>query len=174
MADVLAADEFYELVLVASTQTGTVYNAGSVRGKGETCDGVYSTACVKLIANEQFMRGFHPDGVDGNGEWYVQVVRQTGADQYTREKQPMAADREIKRRIRSVKNIAKVTRAMEAVSASKMRRAQAQVEATRPYAGKAWEVLTFLARLRQSQADLQPLLQDREIRIARSRPSVWS
>jgi hypothetical protein len=83
VADVLAADEFYELVLVASTQTGTVYNAGSVRGKGETCDGVYSTACVKLIANEQFMRGFHPDGVDGNGEWYVQVVRQTGADQYT-------------------------------------------------------------------------------------------
>ncbi len=75
----------------------------------------------------------------------------------------MAADREIKRRIRSVKNIAKVTRAMEAVSASKMRRAQAQVEATRPYAGKAWEVLTFLARLRQSQADLQPLLQDRKI-----------
>jgi F-type H+-transporting ATPase subunit gamma len=52
---------------------------------------------------------------------------------------------------------------MEAVSASKMRRAQAQVEATRPYASKAWEVLTFLARLRQSQADLQPLLQDRSI-----------
>lgn len=76
----------------------------------------------------------------------------------------MAADREIKRRIRSVKNIAKVTRAMEAVSASKMRRAQAQVEATRPYASKAWEVLTFLARLRQSQADLQPLLQDREVK----------
>lgn len=76
----------------------------------------------------------------------------------------MAADREIKRRIRSVKNIAKVTRAMEAVSASKMRRAQAQVEATRPYANKAWEVITFLARLRQSQADLQPLLQAREVR----------
>lgn len=73
----------------------------------------------------------------------------------------MAADREIRRRIRSVRNIAKVTRAMEAVSASKMRRAQAQVEATRPYANKAWEVLTFLARLRQSQADLQPLLQVR-------------
>lgn len=76
----------------------------------------------------------------------------------------MAADREIRRRIRSVKNIAKVTRAMEAVSASKMRRAQAQVEATRPYAAKAWEVLTFLARLRQSQADLQPLLQAREVK----------
>ena len=51
---------------------------------------------------------------------------------------------------------------MEAVSASKMRRAQAQVEATRPYANKAWEVITFLARLRQSQADLQPLLQERQ------------
>lgn len=76
----------------------------------------------------------------------------------------MAADREIKRRIRSVKNIAKVTRAMEAVSASKMRRAQAQVEATRPYANKAWEVLTFLARLRQSRTDLQPLLQVRPVK----------
>lgn len=75
----------------------------------------------------------------------------------------MAADREIRRRIRSVKNIAKVTRAMEAVSASKMRRAQAQVQATRPYAAKAWEVLTFLARLRQSRADLQPLLQERAV-----------
>ena len=52
---------------------------------------------------------------------------------------------------------------MEAVSASKMRRAQAQVEATRPYANKAWEVITFLARLRQSQADLQPLLQERQV-----------
>jgi len=83
VADELAADEFYELVLVARNQLGAVYNAGSVRGKGDTCDGVYSTACVKLIANEQFMRAFHPDGVDGIGEWYVQVVRQTGADQYT-------------------------------------------------------------------------------------------
>lgn len=75
----------------------------------------------------------------------------------------MAADREIRRRIRSVKNIAKVTRAMEAVSASKMRRAQAQVEATRPFASKSWEVLTFLARLRQSRSDLQPLLQVRPV-----------
>ena len=39
----------------------------------------------------------------------------------------MAADREIRRRIRSVKNIAKVTRAMEAVSASKMRRVNSHI-----------------------------------------------
>ncbi len=83
VADELAADEFYELVLVGRNQLGVIYNAGSVRGKGDTCDGAYGTACVKLIANEQFMRAFHPDGVDGTGEWYVQVVRQTGADQYT-------------------------------------------------------------------------------------------
>jgi hypothetical protein len=83
VADALAADEWYELVLVASSPSGTVYNAGSVRGKGDTCDGVYNTACVKLTAAEQFMSGFHPDGTEGRGEWYVQVVRQTGADQYT-------------------------------------------------------------------------------------------
>lgn len=76
----------------------------------------------------------------------------------------MANDREIKRRIRSVTNIAQVTRAMEAVSASKMRRAQAQVLATRPYAAKAQEVLSFLSRVRSSLATDQPLLQQREIR----------
>ncbi len=76
----------------------------------------------------------------------------------------MANDREIKRRIRSVTNIAQVTRAMEAVSASKMRRAQAQVLATRPYASKAQEVLSFLSRVRSTLASDQPLLQQREIR----------
>jgi len=73
----------------------------------------------------------------------------------------VANDREIRRRIKSVKNIAQVTKAMEAVSASKMRRAQAQVLATRPYAEKAWEMLSFLARIRRSGADQQPLLLER-------------
>ena len=59
----------------------------------------------------------------------------------------MASTREIRRRIRSVKNISQVTRAMEAVAASKMRRAQQQVTATRPYADKAREVLRDIARL---------------------------
>ncbi len=76
----------------------------------------------------------------------------------------MATTREIKRRIRSVKNIAQVTKAMEAVSASKMRRAQAQVHSTRPYAEKALEILSFLARLRGSEAKEQPLLQQRQIK----------
>jgi F-type H+-transporting ATPase subunit gamma len=48
-------------------------------------------------------------------------------------------------RIRSVRNIAQVTRALQTVSASKVRRAQAAVLATRPYAAKALEVLGHLA-----------------------------
>ncbi len=75
----------------------------------------------------------------------------------------MARDREIKRRIRSVKNIAQVTKAMEAVSASKMRRAQQQVLATRPYAQKAQEVLNFLAYLPREGRPLHPLLQERPV-----------
>jgi F-type H+-transporting ATPase subunit gamma len=75
----------------------------------------------------------------------------------------MASPREIRRRIRSVKNIAKVTKAMETVAASKMRRAQQQVLATRPYAEKSWEVLTYLARLRGENANEQPLLQQRPV-----------
>lgn len=76
----------------------------------------------------------------------------------------MPSTREIRRRIRSVKNIAKVTKAMETVAASKMRKAQQQVLATRPYAEKSLEVLTFLARLRRSNAAEQPLLQQRPVK----------
>ncbi len=76
----------------------------------------------------------------------------------------MPSTREIRRRIRSVKNIAKVTKAMETVAAAKMRKAQQQVLATRPYASRAWDVLKFLARLRRSNAAEQPLLQQRPIK----------
>jgi F-type H+-transporting ATPase subunit gamma len=57
----------------------------------------------------------------------------------------MASAREMRLRIRSVGNIAQVTRALQAVSASRVRRAQQAVQATRPYATKAWEVLLHLA-----------------------------
>ncbi|GAB4429771.1 MAG: F0F1 ATP synthase subunit gamma [Chloroflexi bacterium OHK40] len=53
----------------------------------------------------------------------------------------MASSREIKRRIRSVKNVAQITRAMEMVSASKMRRAQRNVLATRPYADRMRDLI---------------------------------
>jgi F-type H+-transporting ATPase subunit gamma len=56
----------------------------------------------------------------------------------------MASSREIKRRIRSVKNVAQITRAMEMVSASKMRRAQRNVLATRPYADRLLDLMSHL------------------------------
>jgi F-type H+-transporting ATPase subunit gamma len=70
----------------------------------------------------------------------------------------MATEQEIRRRIKSVKNISQVTRALEAVSASKVRRAQAQVLATRPYSEKAWQVLTHLASQTAAGELLHPLL----------------
>ena len=59
----------------------------------------------------------------------------------------MASVREIRRRIRSVSNISQVTRAMQMVAASRMRRAQEQALASRAYAAKAWEVLMHLSAL---------------------------
>jgi F-type H+-transporting ATPase subunit gamma len=57
----------------------------------------------------------------------------------------MATTREIKRRIGSVKNINQVTRALDAVSASAVRKSQAAVLASRPYAQHAYEVLVNVA-----------------------------
>lgn len=56
----------------------------------------------------------------------------------------MSAVREIRRRIRSVKNMAQITKAMEAVSASKMRRAMANVMASRAYSLRMWDVINDL------------------------------
>jgi F-type H+-transporting ATPase subunit gamma len=72
----------------------------------------------------------------------------------------MATSRDIQRRIKSVSNIGKVTRAMEAVSASKMRRAQAATLASRAYAAKAAEVMAYLRAQRGGGTLLHPLLQD--------------
>ncbi len=57
----------------------------------------------------------------------------------------MATERELSKRIKSIKNISQVTSALAAVSASKANKAQRQVEATRAYAGKAFEILNNLA-----------------------------
>jgi F-type H+-transporting ATPase subunit gamma len=64
--------------------------------------------------------------------------------------------------MRSVKNISQVTRALEAVSASRVRKAQQAVLATRAYAGKALQVLRHLGAQPGSAASLHPLLQPRE------------
>jgi len=73
----------------------------------------------------------------------------------------MANVRELKRRIKGVTSIAQVTRAMQMVAASRMRRAQEQVLATRPYSAKAWEVLVHLAAQRGGTQLIHPLLAQR-------------
>src|SRR3990172_7529303 len=72
--------------------------------------------------------------------------------------------RQIRRRIRSIQSTAKITRAMELVAASKMRRAQLSALAARPYAEKMRWVLADLAEtipLLDPEA-LHPLLRRRE------------
>jgi F-type H+-transporting ATPase subunit gamma len=73
----------------------------------------------------------------------------------------MPTTREIKRRINSVKNINQVTRALEAVSASSVRKAQNAVLASRPYAQHAYDVLVNIAA-QTTGIPLHPLLEVRE------------
>jgi F-type H+-transporting ATPase subunit gamma len=73
--------------------------------------------------------------------------------------------RKVKRRIRGVQNIAKITRAMEMIAASKMKKAQERGLAGRPYAEKIEQVIADLAAL--PDIGLQhPLLQRREVKKA--------
>lgn len=74
----------------------------------------------------------------------------------------MASTREIRKRIRSVKNIGQITRALEAVSASRVRKAQARVLASRAYAEKAWEILLNVQAASKGGGAMHPLLTKRE------------
>ena len=57
----------------------------------------------------------------------------------------MSGEKEIRNKIRSVKNMQKITKAMEMVAASKIRKAQDQMEASRPYAMRIRSVIGHLA-----------------------------
>lgn len=70
------------------------------------------------------------------------------------------ATRELSIRIKGVRQIMKITKAMELVAASKMRRAVSAALATRTYALRAWELLTNLAKT--VDPNLHPLLANRE------------
>jgi F-type H+-transporting ATPase subunit gamma len=72
----------------------------------------------------------------------------------------MASQREIRRRIAAVKNIKQITRAMQFVAASKLKRAQDSTLAARPYSQKIDEVLADLATV--LGGDEHPLLAKRE------------
>lgn len=74
----------------------------------------------------------------------------------------MATARELQKRIRSVRNISQITRALEAVSASRVRRAQARVLASRAFAEKAWEILLNVQAASSGGSVSHPLLAERE------------
>jgi F-type H+-transporting ATPase subunit gamma len=74
----------------------------------------------------------------------------------------MAGGKEIKTKIKSVQNTQKITKAMEMVAASKMRRAQDQMRATRPYAEK---IATVVSHIANSHSEYKhPFLIDREFK----------
>jgi F-type H+-transporting ATPase subunit gamma len=76
----------------------------------------------------------------------------------------MPSTQELRRRIRSVANTAKITRAMQMIAASKMRRAQEMVVAGRPYSEQMNSVLSHLAALERGSEDSSvPLLEEREV-----------
>jgi len=75
----------------------------------------------------------------------------------------VASLRDIRRRIASVQNTRKITKAMEMVAAAKLRRNQARIEALRPYAGDMIEMMTDLATYSED-ARQYALLREREVK----------
>ncbi len=72
----------------------------------------------------------------------------------------MASGKEIRTKIASVKNTQKITRAMQMVAASKLRRTQVRMEASRPYADR---IRTVIGHLSEANPDYQhPFLQKRD------------
>jgi F-type H+-transporting ATPase subunit gamma len=74
----------------------------------------------------------------------------------------MAGEKEIRGKIRSVKNMQKITKAMEMVAASKIRKAQNQMEASRPYAERIRRVIGHLAHANPDYK--HPFLVEREVK----------
>jgi F-type H+-transporting ATPase subunit gamma len=74
----------------------------------------------------------------------------------------VATVQDLKRRIRSVRNTRKITRALELVAAARLRGAQARIEAMRPYADRMRELMVGTAKASASLRGL-PLLERREV-----------
>jgi F-type H+-transporting ATPase subunit gamma len=74
----------------------------------------------------------------------------------------MASRRDIKRRITSVKNTKKITKAMEMVAAARLRKAQQRIESTRPYAIRMMEFMAGIARYIEVDSAQYPLLKEHD------------
>ena len=76
----------------------------------------------------------------------------------------MATGKEIRNQIKSIKNTQKITRAMQMVAASKMRKAQEQMRTSRPYAEK---IRNVLCHVHQAHPEYHhPFLEEREVKRA--------
>src|SRR5213083_1819106 len=73
----------------------------------------------------------------------------------------MASQKDIKSRISSVKNIRKITRAMEMVAAARLRRAEQRIEELRPYAEAIRKMTRRASEAAESLPNL-PILEERE------------
>ena len=74
----------------------------------------------------------------------------------------MASQRDVQNRIGSVKNIQKITRAMEMVAAARLRRAEQRIEALRPYAGAIRRMTRQAAEAAGGEIGKLPVLQQHE------------
>ncbi len=74
----------------------------------------------------------------------------------------MASQRDVKGRIESVKNIAKITRAMEMVAAARLRRAEQRIAQLRPYAGAIRRMTRQAAEAAGTEISALPILQEHE------------
>lgn len=74
----------------------------------------------------------------------------------------MAGAKEIRSKISSIKNTQKITRAMEMVAASKMRKTQDRMRASKPYATKIYDVVKHIARAKSEYR--HPFMTEREIK----------
>ncbi|MEW6142491.1 MAG: ATP synthase F1 subunit gamma [Chloroflexota bacterium] len=76
----------------------------------------------------------------------------------------MISTRVLRRRIRSIQNTAKITKAMELVATAKMKRAQDQATAGRPYADKISQVIADLTAQHDVNSQMHPLLEKRPVK----------
>ena len=74
----------------------------------------------------------------------------------------MASQRDVKNKINSVKNIQKITRALETVAAARLRRAEQRIDALRPYAGAIRRMTRQAARAAGAETARLPLLQQHD------------
>ena len=101
------------------------------------------------------------DGTAGTQPWPSECTARLGLNrplEHANHRQP--SDEDIKRRVGSVKNTSKITKAMELVAAAKLRRAEARIEALRPYAERMRELMIGTARATPARGF--PLLEARE------------